>query len=636
MPRTASTDVEWTAVAAAGGDGNPRGAGFALLYRPQFAEQDRSAAKGLFMYRPSSSHKVLAAVSRVVDHRFGWDKLPVPLGLLTLLGIRETLREKNLYDSYEEDAPAGPPETSTRDIRTVDGSFNDLASPTMGMARTRFGRNVPPREATPEQQPTLFEPNPRVISDELLLRDTFKPATSLNVLAAVWLQFETRDWFSHESDMNHPILLPRPPGDDWDEDPMRLPSTAADPTASGRTSTHLNTETHWWDASQVYGSRIEFQQGIRTGVGGRVRIGDDGLIDVDPMLVASSGGADGFWLGLELMHTLFMREHNSICEALERAYPAWTDEQLFQKARIVNAALLAKIHTVEWTPAILGHPTLHVGMRANWWGVAGERVHRLFGRRGRGDFLFGIPGSRTEHHAAPYSITEDFVSVYRMHPLVPDDYEILDVRTGIPLEQLEFMSLHGLGSRDVLQRVGAANALYSLGVANPGAVTLHNSPRFMHRLQRTDGVYIDVAALDILRSRERGVPRYADFRRQMHMTPLRSFDDFDVDDKTREQLRSIYDDDLDKIDLTVGMFGEKLPRGFGFSDTAFRIFILMASRRLKSDRFFTVDFTPKVYTPEGMAWLDDNTMSTVLLRHYPQLARALTGARNAFAPWMSA
>jgi hypothetical protein len=83
------------------------------------------------------------------------------------------------------------------------------------------------------------------------------------------------------------------------------------------------------------------------------------------------------------------------------------------------------------------------------------------------------------------------------------------------------------------------------------------------------------------------------------------------------------------------MFGERLPRGFGFSDTAFRIFILMASRRLKSDRFFTVDFTPEVYTPEGMTWLDDNTMSTVLLRHYPELAHSLKDVRNAFAPWAS-
>jgi hypothetical protein len=155
----------------------------------------------------------------------------------------------------------------------------------------------------------------------------------------------------------------------------------------------------------------------------------------------------------------------------------------------------------------------------------------------------------------------------------------------------------------------------------------------MHSFRRTDGHYIDLAAVDVLRTRERGVPRYAEFRRQLHMQPVSSFDDFAVDATSRELMRTVYDDDLEKVDLTVGMFAERLPAGFGFSDTAFRIFTLMASRRLKSDRFFTVDFTPEVYTPEGMKWLDDNTMFTVLLRHYPELAPAFTAVGNAFAPW---
>ena len=65
----------------------------------------------------------------------------------------------------------------------------------------------------------------------------------------------------------------------------------------------------------------------------------------------------------------------------------------------------------------------------------------------------------------------------------------------------------------------------------------------------------------------------------------------------------------------------------------FRIFILMASRRLNSDRFFTESFTEKVYTREGMSWINDNTMITVLLRHCPQLLPYLTGLDNAFAIW---
>ena len=38
------------------------------------------------------------------------------------------------------------------------------------------------------------------------------------------------------------------------------------------------------------------------------------------------------------------------------------------------------------------------------------------------------------------------------------------------------------------------------------------------------------------------------------------------------------------------------------SDTAFRIFVPMASRRLNSDRFFTTDYAPRIHT--GRARLD--------------------------------
>jgi len=572
----------------------------------------------------------------LVDRSVGWDKLPVPLGLLALIGLRDELRAHNLYSTYDGPPPVVPDPVNPRfTARTVDGSFNDLSMPSMGMAGSRFGRNVPPELGVAETPPRLLDPNPRTVSNELLQRTDFRPATTLNVLAAAWLQFETRDWFSHGTDPSRRIDIPRPPGDDWEEDHLSVPVTPADPsaTAGQRITTFLNTETHWWDGSQIYGSNAAYQQAVRTGDEGKVRIGADGLIDIDPSLLGESGGADGFWLGLELMTTIFMREHNAICDRLRLAYPSWSDDELFDKARLVNAALMAKIHTIEWTPAILGHPTLQVGMRANWFGIAGERVRRLVGRLGSSEVLSGIPGSSTEQYGVPYSITEDFVTVYRMHPLVPDDFVIMDV-DGEVRERLEFLQIHGMHSHELLQRTPVADAIFSLGRANPGAITLHNNPRSMRRLVRTDGIPIDLAAVDILRTRERGVPRYNEFRRRLRLRPATSFDDISAGDPaTAEALRTVYDGDLEKVDTTVGMYGEKLPTGFGFSDTAFRIFILMASRRLEADRFYTVDFTPRMYTPEGMAWLDENDMVSVLLRHYPALEPVLRHQGNAFAPW---
>ncbi|MFV8048710.1 peroxidase family protein [Mycobacterium sp. 48b] len=577
--------------------------------------------------------------TEVVDRRIGWDKLPPWIGLSVLIGVRDALREHNLYDSYRGNPPAAPAHTPAEylTVRTVDGSYNDLSAPSMGMAHTRFGRNVPLDDGHAEQPPNLMDPNPRAISNELLRRDTFKPATTLNVLAAAWLQFETRDWFSHDTDPSRMIEIPVPDGDEWDESTIRIPSTPADPNPTPGDSTFINTETHWWDASQIYGSNQLFQDAIRTKdkKDGKVRIDADGFIDLDPSLLGASGGADGWWLGLELMGTIFLREHNAICDRLAAAYPTWSPDQIFHKARMINAALIAKIHTIEWTPAILGHPTLQIGMRANWFGLAGERVKQLFGRISPSEALSGVVGSATDHHTAPYSITEDFVTVYRMHPLVPDDYEFLNLAGKAEPQQLAFDSIHGgANSRGVLKSVGISNCIYSLGVAHPGAVTLHNSPNFMRRFDRTDGHVIDMISTDIIRSRERGVPRYNDFRRQLRLKPATSFDEISGGSKeTAAKMSEIYGGDIEKVDAMVGMFGEKLPEKFGFSDTAFRIFVLMATRRLKSDRFFTVDFTPRIYTPEGIAWIADNDMCSVLIRHYPELEPVLRGHTNAFAPW---
>src|SRR5579871_4588863 len=94
-------------------------------------------------------------------------------------------------------------------------------------------------------------------------------------------------------------------------------------------------------------------------------------------------------------------------------------DQIFDKARLVNCALIAKIHTIEWTPAILAHPTLQIAMGANWWGLAGENLTKLVGRISKtNEIISGIPGSGADQDGVPYSLTEEFVSVYRMHSLI--------------------------------------------------------------------------------------------------------------------------------------------------------------------------------------------------------------------------
>ncbi|GAS90132.1 peroxidase family protein [Mycolicibacterium brisbanense] len=584
--------------------------------------------------RPNWLATVAARFAQRVDQTVGWFRLPTVLGLGVLIGLRHQLRTQNLFDAGPVPDPGDDGPSAYLVARTRNGRHNDLGSPQMGALGCRFGRNVPPAHQYPESATRLLEPNPRLISRTLLARTEFQPATTLNVLAAAWIQFEVHDWFSHGTVTSQPWIVPLADDDPWPQRPMRVDRTAPDPHPDPVGPTTFTTqETHWWDSSQIYGTTPAFANALRCPETGRLRIDDAGLPPPDvEATVDLTGTAANFWVGLALLHSLFMHEHNAIRDRLADAYPQLSPQQLYDKARLVNAALMAKIHTVDWTPAIIAHPTTVAAMRANWFGLLGEGFARRFGRLTSSVLLHGIPGSPTNHHGVPYALTEEFVAVYRMHPLIPDTFTFRSASDDRVLSEHELPDLTVENVRARLAETSMTDLLYSFGRANPGALNLHNYPHHLQHLQHIDGELLDLATIDLIRSRERGVPRYNEFRRLFRLKPAASFEELTGETTLAAELREVYDD-IELVDLMIGLYAEPKPPGFGFSDTAFRVFILMASRRLESDRFFTDSFRKEIYTEVGMAWIRDNDMRSVLLRHHHELGPALKGVRNPFTPW---
>ena len=282
-------------------------------------------------------------------------------------------------------------------------------------------------------------------------------------------------------------------------------------------------------------------------------------------------------------------------------------EQIFDKARLVNCALMAKIHTVEWTPAILAHPALKIGMAANWWGIVGEKLTKLVGRLSKhSEVISGIPGSGAEQDGIPYSLTEEFVSVYRMHSLIPDTLALFDAATGQHATTIPIADTIFTHARDPVaqSKLGFTDVFYSFGINYPGAITNNNYPHFMRELVSPDGVTRDLGTVDILRDRERGVPRYTTFRRLLRLSVPKTFEELTGGDAAlAARLSKAYGGEIDKVDALVGSHSEPVIPGFGFSETAFRVFILMASRRLKSDRFIATSWNEATYTKEGF-WYD--------------------------------
>jgi hypothetical protein len=152
----------------------------------------------------SISDRALIAFFKVVNKVVAWHKLPRYIGVFNLLAFRLELQAKNLYDVYPDAGYQGTAATCPmKDSRYVtarnsDGVFNSLEEPSMGCAGMRFGRNVPRENTKKPTDEELMTPSPRLVSDVLLKRTGFKPATIVNLLAAAWIQFQIHDWFFHE------------------------------------------------------------------------------------------------------------------------------------------------------------------------------------------------------------------------------------------------------------------------------------------------------------------------------------------------------------------------------------------------------------------------------------------------------
>lgn len=602
--------------------------------------------------------------------------LGVAAAALTLGLERGDLLENNMF-STEDFSKANANivcDERSHSARTEDGTCNILENPSEGSVYRRFGRNVELQAAYGETEAdTLLTPNPREISNKLMAREQFQPATSINFIAAAWIQFMVHDWFSHGPNAtDNEIQVDLPAGDPLGSGVLSVQRTTPDQDRDPVEDAYLpptyrNVNTHWWDGSQLYGSSKEVNDKVRAFVGGKLKLESDGTLPRDFWSgVPVTGFNDNWWLGLSMMHQLFSLEHNAIADRLHQLYPNATDQWLYDKARLINSALMAKIHTVEWTPALLQNPVLELSMESNWWGISRnpetrDTIQKVFddlkgpnswiintialfdpekaaelSTPGAVDHALGglVGQSKPNNYDVPYVLTEEFVSVYRMHPLLRDAVDVYDIGSNVVANRIALEDTRDGDAEDILDAEGGDRLWYSFGITHPGSLTLHNYPEFLRNLSIPLMGDIDLATIDILRDRERGVPRYNEFRRQIGLKPITKFEDLTTEPSTLAELKRIYNNDIEQIDALVGQLAETIrPDGFAFGETAFQIFILNASRRLMTDRFFTEDYTPETYTQAGIDWVEGNTMVDVLKRHFPQLGFSLTGVDNAFKPW---
>ncbi|CAL9136917.1 unnamed protein product [Musa textilis] len=411
---------------------------------------------------------------------------------------------------------------------------------------------------------------------------------------------------------------------------------------------HLNIQTSWWDGSAIYGSEGKKEAKVRTHADGKLKIGDDGLLQHEVNGIAVSGDIRNIWAGVSALQALFVKEHNAVCDALKEEDPRLDDEALFRYARLVTSAVIAKIHTIDWTVELLKTHTMNAAMHANWYGLLGKKIKDTFGHIG-GPALGGLVGlKKPNNHGVPYSLTEEFTSVYRMHSLLPDSLKLRNINTDPGpnkspeyLKDIKMEELVGIRGESTLNEIGFERQVVTMGHQACGALELWNYPFFFRDLvaQNVDGTerpdHVDMPVLEIYRDRERRIPRYNQFRRKLMLIPISKWEDLTDDKEAIETIREIYGDEVENLDLLVGLMAEKKIKGFAISETAFVVFILMAtSRRLEADRFFTSYFNEKTYTERGLKWVNTTeSLRDVLLRHYPRTVSKWMNSTSAFSVW---
>ncbi len=594
---------------------------------------------------------------------------------------RWELLHQNLFDTGvdKEGTTLSCKEVMKSPFRTPNGQcyyygqevFANL--PRLGDNQQRFGRNVDSATVNREAAKyDIMDPNPREISQKLFTRRNGKvrEADIVNVLAAAWLQAENHDWFTHGKnatpDVASPLYIKGVPGDREFPNGITVPATQPDNTGGnphGYKKTFRNHVTHWWDASHIYGSDEATIRKVRTNPetgamypDGKIAVHPNRHLYYDKEGLPITGFNDNWWIGLDLIHTIFAMEHNYVVDRLKEQFPKANGEWLFQKARLIVAALIAKIHTVEWTPALLDNKPLHLSMYSNWYGIkSATGINSPFLRMllaispKKRHAISGLVGpGLLSPYDVPFTLTEEFVAVYRMHPLVPETItpRNVDGTTAGPVrvENTIFRNVPGLFEKSA---DASLQWLYGFGTSHPGGLLLHNHPTFMQRIvaERNLGVSsdpqnsvrMDLGAMDVLRDRERMVPRYNAFRRALRLKPIEKFEDLTDDAEDVRLLKEIYGsrpEDVEKLDLQVGTLAEKdRYNGFAFGNTPFYIFALMASRRLMADPFFTEYYKPSVYTKFGIQWVQKQTMVDVITRHFPELKPHFKGVINAFKPW---
>ncbi|XP_033126797.1 lactoperoxidase-like [Anneissia japonica] len=516
--------------------------------------------------------------------------------------------------------------------RSINGSCNNLIHVHWGQAMTTMPRFLPPDYADdvndPREAPSNRKlPNPRLVSSTVVEEeDNF--AKKFTTLVMHFGQFLDHD-IGHSPEPEEechcettenclPIEIPK---DDTYFTTECIPFARSVPVPASDCRPgprqQLNQVTSFLDLSSVYGSLGNTSMGLRVpdeiaylkshpsprGPQYKSYLPPDHKLDQCVGVTADIQCSEAGDLrtseqpGLTAMHTIFMRQHNSLARTLKHINRHWKDNKVFQEARSINSAIWQRIIYKEFLPVIVGQQAM---------------VEYNLAVMNDG-FFFGYSGEVNPSTSNVFSH-----AAFRFgHSLIPSQFKRVnsnyeEVYPPIPLKEAFFNASHLFdhknGGMDAIVLGMLSDSLSKVDTHIDDDVTKHLFAN------PAGSIGLDLVALNIQRGRDHGLPGYNEWRHFCGLRRARYFEDLrrEMSIININQLRKVYEH-VDDIDPFIALISETPVEGALVGKTLGCILGKQFANLKFGDRFwFENGIGRQAFTADQLGEIRKMTMARVL------------------------
>ena len=442
---------------------------------------------------------------------------------------------------------------------SYNGSGNNVSNPEWGSSMSHLERLTSNGYADSISSPAgATRPNPREISNVIFDQTSSIPNERL-VSDFGWAfgQFIDHDVTFVDDHHSETVDIPVPTGDPFFDpfstgtEVIPMKRSVYDTTTGTSTSNprmHTNFITSWIDASNVYGSDSVRAMWLRSFSDGKLKTSANDFLPFNtttgeladpidpssPFMFNENPMITKFFVAgdvraneqpiLTALHTLFMREHNRICDELITQHPGWNDEQLYQKARRMVSAKVQAIAFYEWLPAL--------GITYDDFTAYDDQLN---------------PNIMNVFSAAAFRLG---------HTLINSELKRLNedgdtISYGNINLKDAFFNPHVLINEDGMEPY--FRGMVTQPQQNFDTKVISDLRNFLFGPPGAGG--LDLVSININRGRERGLVDYNTIRTDMGLTANATFSDITSDVNLQNLLQSVYGT-VDDIDPWVGFLAE--------------------------------------------------------------------------------